>query len=121
MHASMFIYILGFIGLGAVGIIPIRSWIVSKHAIEKGLIRVPRYGIAMTGTLMITVIGILWSDIQTVMRIFKCLTEDYCGPNVASGWIYLAILGFLYLAFELVIRIIQKLRMLLLVRAKGSE
>ena len=50
----------------------------------------------------------LWSDVQITARIFKCLTETYCGPGVASGWTYLAMLGVVYLAFEAVMFVLRR-------------
>lgn len=43
------------------------------------------------------------------LRIFKCFTSSYCGPGVASGWIYLAILGLAYLGLILGVRLIAYL------------
>jgi hypothetical protein len=57
---------------------------------------------------VLAVVAALWGDVQITMRIFRCLTETYCGPGVASGWIYLAMLGVVYLAFEAVIVVLLK-------------
>jgi hypothetical protein len=36
------------------------------------------------------------------------LTEAYCGPGVASGWGYLAMLGAVFFAFEAVSYLLRK-------------
>jgi len=38
--------------------------------------------------------------------VFRCLTEMYCGANKASGWFFLVALGILYLAFELIAKVV---------------
>jgi hypothetical protein len=46
------------------------------------------------------VASVLYFGIDIGTRIFKCLTGGYCGPGIASGWLYLAMLGGVYLGFE---------------------
>ncbi len=41
-------------------------------------------------------------SVPLVARVFRCLTETYCGPGIASGWLYRAFVGIVYLGFELI-------------------
>jgi hypothetical protein len=43
----------------------------------------------------------LYFSVVVGMRIYKCLTGSYCGPGIANGWLYLALLGVSYLGFEI--------------------
>ncbi len=43
-----------------------------------------------------------------VSRMFHCLTETYCGPGIASGWLFMALWGAVYLAFEAIIFLLQR-------------
>ena len=101
------IYLLGFIGLGSIGLLPLRSWQVLKKVFRSRAVRSPKKVLTVSAVL-ITAIA-LWIDIQITIRIFRCLTETYCGPGVASGWTYLAMLGVVYLVFEALIFVIQKI------------
>lgn len=98
-------YLFGFIGLIAIGIIPIRSWQVMKkhiHSIAKGW-----NGFSILALLLtIAATGV---DVLIILRIFHCLTETYCGPSVASGWTYLAILGVVYLVYEILLLICKRM------------
>lgn len=105
--SSALIYVLGFIGLIAVGVIPVRSWFVLRLSF-KGRHGVSKFGKLLSALLVLMIVATLWADLQIISRIFKCLTETYCGPGIASGWTYLAILGFWYLIFETVIFVIHR-------------
>lgn len=98
---SWTIQALGFMGLMAIGMIPMRGWRVLRRAYRECASGEGRarwlIGALTTGST----VAVLWLDITIIVRIFKCLTETYCGPGVASGWGYLAMLGLGYLAYEL--------------------
>lgn len=100
------IYIFGFVGVFAVGLIPFRSWSVLKVAFGSRL-NVKRGGLAALVALI--VVGAILADVQILGRIFKCLTEKYCGPSLASGWTYFAMLGVVYLFFEIIIFLVRKI------------
>ncbi len=102
---SALLYTLGFVGLASVGLLPLRSWQVLRGVFLRGL--QPTRKVLATFTVLVVVAALL-GDVQITMRIFRCLTETYCGPSVASGWIYLAMLGVVYLAFEAVIIVLQR-------------
>lgn len=102
---SALIYLLGFVGLASIGLLPLRSWQVLREALKSSSLK-QRKAFVILAVLIAA--GALWSDVQTTTRIFKCLTQNYCGPGVASGWSYLAMLGAVYLAFEAVIYVMQK-------------
>ena len=104
---SALIYLFGFIGLLSIGLIPFRSWQVMKSAFSNQL---PTIGKVVSAFLVLITAVAIWSDISITARIFRCLTEPYCGPSVASGWTYLAILGVVYAVFELVVLLVRKFR-----------
>ncbi|EAA3799128.1 hypothetical protein DOQ73_22960 [Salmonella enterica subsp. enterica] len=103
-----FIYLLGFIGLAAIGLLLLRTWqVVSSTIVHKSL---SFHGKFLTGFALLVVLAALWSEVKVVVRIFRCLTETYCGPSVASGWIYLAALGAVYLFVEIAIFVLNKVQ-----------
>jgi hypothetical protein len=100
------VYLLGFIGLASIGLLPLRSWKVLKIVFGSGASHTPRKALAAFAVLV--VVAALWSEVQIMVRIFRCLTQTYCGPSVASGWTYLAMLGVVYLVFEAVMFVLRK-------------
>lgn len=110
MSASFFsslINAVGFVGLVSVGLLPLRSWQVLRDFFRDGISSLRRKFLLVIA-LFIVVFSI-WSNVQITLRIFRCLTGTYCGPGVASGWAYLAMLGAVYLAFEAVMCILRKI------------
>ncbi len=100
------IYVLGFIGLPAIGLLPLRSWQALKTLlVQKPLM--PR-GRALAAVAAVAGAFALWIDLQTVARLFNCLTGTYCGPGIASGWTYLAMFGLVYVVFELVFWVLRR-------------
>lgn len=99
--SSVLVYLLGFVGIASIGLLPLRSWQELRNVFKGSK--------ALIAFVALITAVVLWSNVQITMRIFKCLTETYCGPGVASGWTYLAMLGAVYLAFEAVIFIVQKI------------
>lgn len=110
MNTALFsgmIYLLGFVGLAAIGLLPLRSWQVLRSVLRSSASREPRK--ALTAFVVLVAAVALWSDVQITARIFRCLTEAYCGPGIASGWTYLAMLGIVYLAFEAVMFVLRRI------------
>ncbi|MBB2486992.1 hypothetical protein H5407_17320 [Mitsuaria sp. WAJ17] len=103
---SFAVYLLGFIGLAATGLVPYRSWLLIIELIKSEGRRRRRRSVLVVAAVISA--GALWSDIQIGARVFTCLTEAYCGPGVASGWGYLAMLGVVYLAFEALSYLLRK-------------
>jgi len=102
---SALFFLLGYIGLGAVGLLPYRSWRMMQLLL-KG--RKKRTEKALNVLALAIIIVALWADFQVASRIHQCLNDTYCGPSVASGWIYLSMLGVVCLAFELISHLIQR-------------
>lgn len=94
-------YVLGFIGMASIGLIPMRSWSFI-HWLRR-LNVVAKYKIPLYFAFSIFIATMLWADVATAIRVFRCLSELYCGPGVASGWVYLAMLGTIYIIYESVI------------------
>ncbi|WP_411849348.1 hypothetical protein ACLB90_09905 [Stenotrophomonas sp. LGBM10] len=110
MSASSFtflIYLFGFVGLASIGLLPFRAWQTLR-----GLSRSKSFPISRTASFVfIALIAAvaLWADVQVTARIFKCLTGRYCGPTIAGGWIYLAMLGVVYFVFEAAVLGMQRI------------
>lgn len=97
---SAVVYILGFVGLAAISLIPLRSWLLWRKHSARHVTRSARLLSALVGLLAILALA---ADLKIVLRIFQCLTGEYCGPSIAHGWIFLAMLGAGYLVFELLV------------------
>lgn len=97
---------LGAVGLVALGLLPYRGWQLLRLLLTDGL-RPARRGVLLSLALAVVVVGVA-IDLEIARRIYRCLNETYCGPNVASGWIYLSMLGAVYLAFELLSYLMRK-------------
>jgi hypothetical protein len=105
---SAAVYLLGFVGLAAAGLLPYRSWLLMIDVFKT---RGPAPQVRKRSVFVVAALTFaiaLWSEIQVVGRVFTCLTEAYCGPGVASGWGYLAMLGAVYFAFEAVNYLLRK-------------
>jgi len=103
---SGLIYLLGFIGLVSIGVLPLRSWQVLRNVFRSQASHTSRK--VLTAFVVLVSAAALWGDVQITMRIFKCLTGTYCGPGIASGWTYLAMLGVVYLAFETIMFVLRR-------------
>jgi len=88
------IYLFGFVGLISIGVIPLRSWSVLRSVLDHRIK-------LLSALATLSTMAAVSMDAQITLRIFRCLTQRFCGPGVGSGWIYLAILGITYLAFEI--------------------
>lgn len=95
---SAAVYLLSFVGFAAAGLLPYRSWLLIFAVVKSEVPQVRKRLVVIVAALVTAVA--LWSEIQIGSRVFKCLTEAYCGPGVASGWGYLAMLGIVYVVFE---------------------
>ena len=90
------VYVLGFTGLAAIGLLPIRCWrfmtnVVGRRSRAMPLLALIAFAISLAALVI---------EFNVIGRVFRCLTETYCGPSIASGWVQLAILGAVYLTFE---------------------
>lgn len=99
-------YLLGFVGFAAAGLVPYRSWLLMTELVKSGVPQ-GRKRLVLVVAAVISAAA-LWCDIQIGARVFACLTETYCGPGVASGWGYLAMLGVVYLAFEVMSYLLRR-------------
>jgi len=93
------IYALGFLGLFAITLLPLRAFL----ALRRNSHLWHASAIGKTALLMVAVAAIaaVSLSIPPVAKVFRCLTETYCGANRASGWFFLAFIGASYLGFEL--------------------
>ena len=93
------IYALGFMGVLAITLLPLRTFLVlrnNSHHWHKPT------GKAVLLTVVATAVAAIALSAPLAARVFRCLTETYCGPSIASGWLYLAYIGAFYLGFEVV-------------------
>jgi glycerol-3-phosphate acyltransferase PlsY len=103
---SVAVYLLGFVGLAAAGLLPYRSWLLMIDVFKTEVPQVRKRSLFVLAALTSAIA--LWCEIQVVGRVFACLTEPYCGPGVASGWGYLAMLGAVYIGFEAMNYLLRK-------------
>jgi hypothetical protein len=99
IHTSL-VYALGFVGLAAITFIPMRAWQLTRARFATSVRR--RSPVSSAVLARVVVLAVV-ADAWVVFRLFQCLTGEYCGPGVAHGWIFLAILGVTYLVFELLL------------------
>lgn len=104
---SAAVYLLGFIGFAAAGLLPYRSWVLLFSAVKSEVPQLRKRFVLIVSALVCA--AALWGELQLGNRVFRCLTEAYCGPGVASGWGYLAMLGVVYVAFEVASYLLRKL------------
>ena len=94
------LYVLGGVGLLSIGIVPFRVWQLSgawmrQMKDKNGSYRFIKF------LAFLSLIAIFGLDLVVFAKVARCLTSAYCGPGVASGWIYLAVLGAAYILMEL--------------------
>jgi len=89
------IYAFGVLGLAGIGALPLRVWF--------SVSRFRQLGAAAATTLVILSVGALAAEALLLRRLFPCLSDEYCGPNRGYAWILLAMFGFVYLIFELLV------------------
>lgn len=104
---GMVLSTLGFVGVASVGLLPVRSWSLLKHLFAGPPVSL-RVGTMATLGVLLVAAG-LSADMMITFRVFRCLTTSYCGPNLASGWIYLSMLGAVYLAFEFIALVLRRM------------
>lgn len=104
---SAAVYMLGFVGLAGAGLLPYRSWLLMIYVFKTEMSRIRKRSVFVVAALTSSIA--LWSDIQVIGRVFVCLTEAYCGPGVASGWGYFAMLGAAYFGFEAVNYLLRRI------------
>ena len=98
---SGIVYALGFIGLVSFGLVLCSVRQAIKNWSEVGTLY--KFFFLFLHAAFLALAG------GIALRVFRCLTSSYCGPGVASGWIYLAILGLAYLGLMLGVRLITYL------------
>ena len=96
---TLTIYILGFIGLAAITVLPIRF--VQMLRRHRGLWSSSAVGKIGLVLLLSLGVGAIACEVYLVARVFQCLIGEHCGPNRASGWLFLSSIGVWYIAFEL--------------------
>lgn len=93
------IYALGFLGLLAITFLPLRAFrVIRRNSHLWHASGVGRAAFLIVAASAITAVSL---SIFPLARVFRCLTEMYCGANRASGWFFLAFIGVFYLGFEL--------------------
>lgn len=95
------IYALGFLGLFGITLLPLRAYLGVRR--NSYLWHVSALGKATLLVVTVTAVAAIALSALPAVKVFRCLTESYCGANRASGWFYLAFVGAAYLAFEVVL------------------
>ncbi len=94
------LYALGIVGLFGITLLPLRA---SRALLrDTNLWRVSSFGKAILTVVAIAGIAAIALSVPHVARVFRCLTEGFCGPNRASGWFALCFVGAFYAMFEAV-------------------
>lgn len=91
-------YLLGFVGVAAVTLIPLRIAGVIRYGSaywSKGM-----RGRAAFVSFGVVSLLVVYVEISVIIQIFQCLTELRCGPSRTSGWQAFAGLGFSYAVLE---------------------
>lgn len=97
------LYLFGIAGALALGYIPARLLRLIRR--QRGRVW------TMPGVISLFAIsGALLVECHFGYKVAACLVGNYCGPNISSGWIYLAMIGLGYLVMEgclLVLRAVE--------------
>ena len=97
------IYALGFVGLFAFTLLPLRAFLALRR--NSYLWHATTIGKIALLVVVVAAVAAISLSVFPAERVFRCLTETYCGPNRAHGWFYLASIGVIYLGFEVVSKI----------------
>ena len=104
---NILLYASGAIGLFSIGIIPLRvaqlwcRWL-------KGLPDRARSLLHLTLLAGVPTLAVLCLHVVVFFRVVTCLTSMRCGPGVASGWLYLSVLGAVYVLVEMALLIVKR-------------
>src|SRR5690606_12465619 len=90
---------LGFLGVLAITLLPLRALTTLRSSWRLWPNSSGKAAFVVVATAAVTAISF---SVPIAVRVFRCLTEGYCGPGVASGWLYLSFIGVLYVGFEVV-------------------
>lgn len=104
---SGLMYLFGLIGLASIGLLPLRSWHFLRSVFKSDASHGVGKVLSACAVLVVTIA--VWIDFAITVRIFRCLTQVYCGPSISSGWVYLAILGIVYFTFEILVFVLRRL------------
>jgi hypothetical protein len=94
------IYAFGIVGFFGITLLPWRSFRLLRH--NAVLLRTSRTGIATYALLGAAAVTSVLMASNSLFHISKCLLGFHCNANRSGGWLFLASIGFWYLAFELV-------------------
>ena len=105
------VYVLGFIGLVSIGMLPMRAVHLMRSLVSGGVKELATKIVACCAMWVISaaVLTGLWATV----RVFRCLTSTYCGPAIASGWVYLAMFGAVYVCFEVLALVLRRANILI--------
>jgi hypothetical protein len=104
---NILLYASGAIGLFSIGIIPLRVaqlW----HRWLKGLPDRARSMLHLTLLAGVPTLAVLWLHMVVFFKVVRCLTSVRCGAGVASGWLYLAVLGAVYVLVEMALLFVRR-------------
>lgn len=96
---NILMYASGAIGLFSIGVIPLRI----AQLWRRWLKELPAHARSRLHLILIAgapTVAVLCLHAAVLFRTVRCLTSISCGPGVASGWLYLAVLGIAYMLME---------------------
>lgn len=101
------LYVSGAIGLFSIGIIPLRVAQLWRRWLKELPDRT-RSTLHLIFIAVVPTLALLWLHLVVLFRVVRCLTSMTCGPGVASGWLYLAVLGIAYVVMEIALLIVGR-------------
>ena len=90
-------YSLGAVGLFAIGALPLRTYILIRRA--KSASRATLQRVLILAAFLAAVV----LATPFLLQVAKCLLGYHCSANAAGGWINAAVVGAIYLGFEIVV------------------
>lgn len=96
---------LGAVGFIAITLIPLRGYLVLRRYCQ--LARSNIAGTTIYLLMVATVLLAVMAAAQPLVRVSRCLLDaPACHPNQSGGWFFLAAIGAVYIALELLLSIL---------------
>lgn len=90
--------VLGAAGLVAIPMLPLRAWTLLRD--HRALLQDRPRGTLAWAVVAVAAGASLWLALPHVRMVLGCLLDSRCGPNVASAWLRLGLVGATWATFE---------------------
>lgn len=96
-------YLLGMVGFFAITLLPYRSFQqILKHSHQlknrKTWLTSLHFGLILS-----VIVSCGFFAIEYFLKVCRCLLTAHCSANASGGWIAMAVIGVIYLVFEIII------------------